>query len=63
MNGPFRKKSEQYGLIVYLSADAHRKLHVTPAIEKGLKRIAQQKFEETYPRELWMKEFKKNYEI
>lgn len=61
MNGPFRNKSEQYGLTIYLEHYVHMDIHRNPIKMRELKAFAQEKFEKIYSRELWMKEFKKNY--
>ena len=64
MNGPFRNKSDEYGLWVYLNHDVHMWLHNTregKRYEKELKRLAQEKFEEIHGHEKWMQLFKKNY--
>lgn len=64
MNGPFRNKAEKYGLWVYLNIKVHDWLHNTregKAYDRELKELAQEKFEEIYSHEEWMKEFKKNY--
>ena len=65
MNGAYRKKAEEYGLYVYLNHTVHMWLHSTgegQEYARHLKSIAQKRFEEIYSHELWMKEFKKNYE-
>lgn len=65
MGGPFRKKAEKYGLIVWLRADYHvcsnHAVHENPEMLLELRRVAQKKFEEIHSHELWMKEFKRNY--
>lgn len=65
MNGAFRKKSEKYGLVVYLRHDFHvgtnYAIHNNPKKMLELKAEAQRRFEEIYSHELWMKEFHKNY--
>lgn len=64
LGGPFRDKSEKYGLWVYLDHNVHMWLHSTmqgQAYSRYLKVKAQQAFEEKYDHALWMKEFKKNY--
>lgn len=65
IGGPFRKKAEKYGLYVWLRADFHvcsnHAVHENSEMLYELRRIGQQKFEEIYGRELWMKEFKRNY--
>lgn len=64
MNGAFRKKSDKYGLWIYLNHNVHMWLHYThegKMYERELKAFAQKTFEEIYNHELWMKEFKRNY--
>ena len=65
MNGTAnRKKSEKYGVWVWLDHDVHMKLHQTAEgqqWQRYLKQEAQRAFEKIWSRELWMKEFKKNY--
>lgn len=61
-----RRKSEQYGLKVYLcGCTCHREgpeaVHKNRENDLRLKRAAQRKFEERYDRELFMAEFGKNY--
>lgn len=65
MNAANKKKSEKYGLMIPVCFLCHDKIH-NNSTNKGLnmlvvRRIGQNKFEELYSRELWMKEFKKNY--
>lgn len=58
----FRKKSEKYGLKVYISHNLHLYFHNhNPQELIKLKAIAQKKFEKLHSRDLWMKEFHKNY--
>ena len=65
MNGNkiLRKKSEKYGLWVWLASDVHRYIHSADGTEKRLwlKQKAQKAFEERYGHDLWMREFHKNY--
>ncbi|MCR0163171.1 hypothetical protein MKA35_20505 [[Clostridium] innocuum] len=65
MNGPFRKKSEKYGLKVYLRYDVHKdtnySVHQNADMADLLKMIAQITFEKIYGHEKWMSEFKKNF--
>lgn len=60
-----RKKSEQWGLKVWLRADWHNMadygVHNNKELDLCLKQIAQRKFEELYGHEMWMKEFERNY--
>lgn len=63
-NGPYRNKAEKYGVWCYLTAEEHNKLHSTKEgqeVATWLKQEAQKKFEQIWSRELWMKEFKRNY--
>ena len=63
--GPFRSKSEHYGLWVYLRYDWHIQtpyaVHNDRELDLKLKREAQKRFECLYGHELWMQEFKRNY--
>lgn len=61
MNGPFRKKSTQYGLWMWLTPIEHNRVHHDPKQLKALKAYSQRKFEEIYGHERWMKEFRKDY--
>lgn len=65
MNGANKKKSEKYGLMIPVCAICHNRIHCgTSADELNMlkvKQLGQRKFEELYPRELWMQEFGKNY--
>ena len=60
-----RKKSEKWGLKIYLCPKHHNMsnegVHSNKALELNLKRKAQMTFELLYGKELWMKEFKRNY--
>lgn len=62
MNGPFRKKSEKWGGVIKVCRDCHRKIHDNPSLAKELKQGFQHTFGLLYGQNLWMKEFKKNYE-
>jgi hypothetical protein len=63
--GPLRKKSEKFGLVVWLRADWHNTsnygVHFNPALDKYLKKIAQKAFEGVYGHEKFMTEFGRNY--
>lgn len=61
-----RKKSEQYGLKVWLCGFHHNLsdegVHFNRELDLKLKRLAQREFEETYgDRELFRREFGKSY--
>lgn len=61
-----RKKSDKYGLTVYLCPDCHRGTNGVHgksghALDLQLKRIAQKKFEEKYSHEKFMNVFGRNY--
>lgn len=62
---PWKKKSEHYGLKVYLCIPHHRTgkaaVHINAQVNRQLREIAQKEFEKRYPHELWMKEFDRNY--
>lgn len=69
--GPLRKKSEHYGLKVYLCARHHcgditgskDAVHRPDCNDYAirLKKAAQAEFEKRYGHELWMSEFGRNY--
>lgn len=61
LHGSRRKKAEEYGLTVYLCPICHQELHDHGKNDLELERLAQEKFEEVYGHEKWMKEFHKNY--
>lgn len=61
-----RKKSEQYGLWVYVCSEKHHEHgpespHENREVRELLCRIAQEAFEETHTRDEWMREFGKNW--
>lgn len=61
-----RKKSDKYGLTVYLCPDCHRGTNGVHgknghSLDLQLKRIAQKKFEEKYSREKFTNVFGRNY--
>lgn len=67
MNGTngHRVKSTKYGLVCGLCKKHHtagrEAIHNNAKFREDMKALAQHKFEEIYGRELWMKEFRKNY--
>lgn len=60
-----QKKSEQYGLKVYLCPRHHNisseGAHENPVLALSLKKFAQRKFEEKWGHEKFMEVFHKNY--
>lgn len=60
-----RRLSEQYGLWVWLRADWHNLadygVHFNKELDRKLKVLAQEKFEEKYGHNKFMEVFKKNY--
>ena len=65
-NGPLRKKSERYGLTVWIRADLHNgggpdAVHSNEEKNMELKKIGQRAFEEVYGHDKFMQEFHKNY--
>lgn len=61
-NGALRKKSEKYGLWVYIGHYSHLNAHQKDTdILIDLKKIGQKAFEEKYGHEMFMREFHKNY--
>ena len=65
MNGPLRRKSEEYGLYIWLTPEWHnmssKGIHFDQEFDLRVKRYAQKKFEEVYSHDKWMQEFHKNY--
>ena len=65
MNSANKKKSEKYGLLIPVCFKCHAQIHDNSTQKElnmlAVRRIGQKKFEELYSRELWMKEFSKNY--
>lgn len=65
MGNPQRKYAEQDGLWVWLSDDYHnmsnKGVHYDRDFNLYLKRIAQQKYEETHTREEWRKRYIKSF--
>lgn len=65
--GPFRKKSEQYGLTCFLCFTHHTGNHGVHNTHEGqlywrkLKAECQEAFERIHGHEKFMKEFKRNY--
>lgn len=62
--GPLRRKSELYGLKVWLRHELHRGddgMHFNKELDLILKRMAQQRFEEVYGHQKFMEEFGRNY--
>lgn len=65
MNAANKKKSEKYGLLLPVCFSCHSKIHDNPLTEElnmlAVRQMGQRRFEELYSKELWMKEFGKNY--
>lgn len=63
--GATRKKSEQYGLVVYLCHACHNEppngVHHNREKMDWLRRIGQEAFEREYPDKDFLKEFHRNY--
>ena len=63
--GANRKKSEKYGLWVYLCGRHHNMsgegVHYNIALNLELKRLGQKKFEELYSHEEFVRQFGKSY--
>ena len=60
-----RKKSEQYGLKVWLCRSHHtgpEGVHNNPSLDRKVKQLGQQKFEETHSRKEFLREFGRNYQ-
>lgn len=56
-----KKKSEKYGLMMPVCYKCHSKIHDKDDNSIQIKKLAQRKFETIYQRDLWVKEFGKNY--
>lgn len=59
-----RKKSEEWGLKVWLCFNCHtgrNGVHFNPSLDKRLKVMAQEEFEKRYGHEKFMEEFGKNW--
>lgn len=63
--GPNRKNSEKYGCWCYLCGRHHNQsnegVHFNKTLDNKLKKYAQQKFEEAYPEQDFLKIFGRNY--
>ena len=56
-----RQKSKDWGMVVALCPECHRKVHRFKEIDRGLKRIGQTIFEKEYGHEKFMDVFHRNY--
>lgn len=67
MNGPYKKASEKYGLLIKVCSDCHTmapdSIHRNSEMKRRLKEFGQKYFEQTHTREEFIKEFGKNYLI
>lgn len=65
MNAANKKKSEKYGLLLPVCALCHYLIHNNSSDKElnmlAVRRLGQRRFEELYSRDLWIKEFGKNY--
>lgn len=65
MNAANKKKAEKYGLLLPVCFCCHTQIHDNSTDKElnmlAVRQLGQRKFEEIYSRELWMKEFGKNY--
>lgn len=65
MNGPYKKASEKYGLLIRVCPDCHTmapdSIHRNSQMKKKLKQFGQRYFEQTHTREEFIKEFDQNY--
>lgn len=64
MNGPDRKKSTQYGLVVALCRSCHtgpNGVHSNRELEDRIKAEAQRAFQREYPDLDWMRIFHRNW--
>lgn len=64
-NGPYKKVSEKYGLLIKVCPNCHtfasNSIHRDSTLRKRLKQIGQERFEQNHSREEFIKEFGKNY--
>ena len=63
-NGPSRKKSTEYGLVVPLCHECHQGqngVHANREKMDYLRKIGQKAFMKKYPNKNWFKEFHRNY--
>lgn len=61
-HGPRRKAADEWGCWVWLRSDIHRQLHDRdPEMDRMIKRICQERFEELYGHEKFMAVFGKSY--
>ena len=60
-----RRKSEKWGLYIYLTGEFHnlsdKGINFNKELDLEVKRRAQRKFEELHSHDLWMQEFHRNY--
>lgn len=65
MNGPYKKASEKYGLLVKVCTNCHTmapdSIHRDSKMMKKLKMFGQEYFEQSHSREEFIKEFGQNY--
>lgn len=61
LHGSYRRKADQYGLMVHLCRSCHMRLHDRGDHDKDLQRMAQEEFEKVYGHEKWMQEFGRNF--
>jgi hypothetical protein len=65
MNGPFKKASEKYGLLIKVCPNCHtmaaNSIHRDSLLRKRLKQVGQEYFEQSHSREEFIKIFDKNY--
>ncbi len=60
--GPRRKAADKWGCWVWLNHDVHMYLHQKdPELERRLKRECQERFEEIYDHDTFMRVFGKSY--
>ena len=61
-HGPRRKASEKWGCWCWLRHDIHMELHQqNPELDRMIKRVCQERFEEKYSHEEFMEVFEKSY--
>lgn len=65
MNGPYKKASEKYGLLIKVCPNCHTMasgaIHRDSLLMKRLKQMGQEYFEQSHSRKEFMKIFDRNY--
>lgn len=61
-NGPYKKKSEEDGFMVWLCVEHHRQVHEDAELRLRLKKIGQFIYEQNHTRDEFRKRYGKSYE-